>query len=392
LRVAVASPFVDRRHGTERALAELLDRLAGNFGCEVYLYAQRVEGLNVQRSGKFDAGNAGGVDWRRVPSLPGPHLLRFVWWYWINRCYRRWDRLIRGAQFDLVFSPGINCADADVILVHAVFHRLAELQRDSPHRGYRALHRSLYYRMLCHLERRIYSNPRIALCAVSRHTADQLARYFGRGDVTVIPNGVDSESFCPAALAPLREPARAKWRFAANEKVLLLIGNDWQNKGLQTLLEAMTLCQDLPLKLLVVGSDDPVPFLARAHQLNLVDRVVFAAPSDEVRAFYAAADIFVAPSLEDSFNLPALEAMACGLPVILSLNAGMSEWVHAGEDAILLKDPQDARELADAIRSLVNDPRRASRIGQNAVRAASALTWDRHAEAVFELLSRLKKS
>ena len=47
LRLAVVSPFVDRRHGTERALAELLERLAGDYGCEIHLYAQRVEDLHI---------------------------------------------------------------------------------------------------------------------------------------------------------------------------------------------------------------------------------------------------------------------------------------------------------------------------------------------------------
>src|ERR1700721_3105912 len=60
LRLAVVSPFVDRRHGTERALAELLERLARNYGCEIHLFAERVEDLAVTGSRAGAAGGSGG--------------------------------------------------------------------------------------------------------------------------------------------------------------------------------------------------------------------------------------------------------------------------------------------------------------------------------------------
>ena len=83
--------------------------------------------------------------------------------------------------------------------------------------------------------------------------------------------------------------------------------------------------------------------------------------------------------------------MASGLPVIVSPEAGISEWITPGEDAIQLKDPKDPRELAYAIRGMLAHPERTRQLGDQAVRTAATLTWDRHAEAVFQLLSRLKK-
>jgi UDP-glucose:(heptosyl)LPS alpha-1,3-glucosyltransferase len=387
LRIAVASPFVDRRHGTERALAELLTRLAKSYGHEVHLYAQRVEELEVSRGAVPGLGD-GAIFWRRVPSVPGPHLIQFVCWFYLNRLCRAWDGVIHGARFDAVFSPGINCSDADVILVHAVFHRLAQLQRASPARGLRALHQRLYYRFVCRLERRIYTNPGVALAAVSRHTAEQLHRYFGRNDVAVVPNGVDTGFFCPEEVQAMREAARQRRGFRPEEKVLLLIGNDWRNKGLPALLEAMSLCKDLPLRGLVVGQENPADFLEQARKWNVEDRVQFAASEPDVRRFYAAADVLAAPSLEDSFNLPALEAMSCGLPVIVSVNAGISEWIRHGENGLLLQDPQDPRELAETVRALVTSPERMKSLGERAVQTAAGLSWDRHAEEIERLISR----
>lgn len=385
MRIAVASPFVDCRHGTERALAELLTRLADGGQHEVHLYSRWVKDVEVFRATKT-RDRRRGICWHRVPALPGPHLLQFLFWFLLNRLCRTWDRVIHGLRFDVVFSPGINCADANAILVHAVFHRLAELQRHATAPGLRGLHQRLYYRLVCTLERRIYTNRRITLAAVSRHTAAQLSQYFGRNDVTVIPNGVDSQYFSSAQLAVLRDSARMRWGFRREENVLLLIGNDWRNKGLPFLLEAASLCGDLPLRLLIAGQEDTAPFLAVARQQGIEERVTFVAPESDVRHFYAAADVLVSPSLEDSFNLPALEAMSCGLPVIVSRDAGISEWVVNGKNGIVLQSAQDSRELAEAIRGLITAPERMRSLGENAVRAAAELSWERHAAAVAELL------
>src|SRR5277367_1393473 len=84
LRLAVVSPFVDRRHGSERALAEVLERLARDYPCEVHLFAQRVEDLAVASADERGSGS-GRVIWHRVAPRGGPHLLQFIRWYFSNR-------------------------------------------------------------------------------------------------------------------------------------------------------------------------------------------------------------------------------------------------------------------------------------------------------------------
>lgn len=386
LRIAVISPFVDRRHGTERAVCELIERLAGDYHDQVDLYAQRVADLQIDQGRDTLAATSWGIRWQPVAAVPGPLLLQFPGWLYRNRRARRQHALATGDYPDVVFSPGINALDADVILVHAVFHRLAELQAARDVSGPRGAHRKLYYSLLCRLERRIYRDPRVSLAAVSKHTAEQLARFFGRRDIAVIPNGVDTGHFSPATIVPLREAARQRWQCASQEIVLLLIGNDWRNKGLSALLEAMALCQDLPVRLLVVGQDERAPFLREAETRGVRERVEFLAPMEDVRSFYAAADVLLAPSLEDSFNLPALEAMACGLPVVVSPQAGISEWLVHGEDSWLLKNPQDAAELADAILSLAGNAGSRRRLAENAVATARKFSWDEHAAKLRGLM------
>ena len=138
--------------------------------------------------------------------------------------------------------------------------------------------------------------------------------------------------------------------------------------------------------MLVVGCDDQAPFRAQASTLGLRGALDFCRPTGDVRNFYAAADVLVAPSLEDAFNLPVLEAMACGLPSIVSRNAGVSEWLTHGFDSLLLKDPGDAGELSEAIRAMANGPQLRRTLAENAVLTARKLTWDEHAEQLRMLL------
>src|SRR5215467_11977036 len=90
LRLAVVSPFVDRRHGTERAVAELLERLARDYHCEIHLYSQRVEDLAFNKSFS-PSSQEGGIVWHKVPAIPGPHLLQFLAWILLNMVSRRRD-------------------------------------------------------------------------------------------------------------------------------------------------------------------------------------------------------------------------------------------------------------------------------------------------------------
>jgi UDP-glucose:(heptosyl)LPS alpha-1,3-glucosyltransferase len=114
--------------------------------------------------------------------------------------------------------------------------------------------------------------------------------------------------------------------------------------------------------------------------------VFFLPPRADVQFYYAAADAYVGPSIEDAFALPPAEAMACGLPVIVSRQAGVSEWVTPGVDGLILEDPKDADELSKLIRSLVNDPLLCLRLGENAATTARQYTWARNAAAIKSFL------
>jgi len=365
---------------------EQVVRLARDPDWALHLYAQQVEDLKTVR---FTEGareqQAGAIYWHRVSAIRGPHLLQFGWWYFANRFARRRDTRSGRLRFDLVYSPGINCSDADAICVHACFSALEEHLRSAPTAGAaglgsfaRRLHRRLYYGLLASLERRIYTRRRTALAAVSHRTARELERRFQRGDVHIIPNAVDPGAFHPAERIARRPAGREKMGYGETDFVLLLIGNDWRMKGLPALLEAAARCRELPLRLLVAGEDDPRPYVRWACELGIGERVRFVAPSADTLDFYAAADAYVAPSLEDSFNLPVLEAMACGLPVVVSTRAGVSEWIQDGVNGVSLQTPDDPGEISAMLKKLAENPAWRSCLGEHAASTAKMLSWERN--------------
>lgn len=398
MRLAVVTPFADKQHGTERVLAELLERLAGNHGVEIHLYAQRVSDLLFSSSAESspETSQAWKIIWHRVSSIPGPHLFQFVWWYFANRFARRRDAKLRELVPDLIYSPGINASDVEAITVHIVFHAFYErvsqklrLRGNSPVHWPRIIHRILYYRLIMSLERRIYSNPKIALSAVSQMVARQLEQLFGRKDVLVIRNAVDARQFNAAARLARRDAVRTQFGIAAGEFVFLLIGNDWKKKGLDALLEAFALCRELPVRLLVVGKDSPADYQKRCEELQLRPRVNFLAPSPDVMQFYAACDAYAGPSLEDAYGLPILESMACGLPVIASAAAGVSEIISDGENGLVLSNPRDVKELARLMRKICSSRELGRALGAAAEKTAAQESWETHAARSYEYFSQI---
>jgi len=184
-----------------------------------------------------------------------------------------------------------------------------------------------------------------------------------------------------------RHESREFFHFREQEFVILLIGNDWKNKGLEVLLQALAMLKHLPVYGLIVGSDDAYAYRNVIEQFGLQQRIRFEEPSRDVMRFYAAADLYAGPSLEDAFNLPIVEAMACGLPVIASIHAGASENIQDGESGFLLHDPGDPSELAQLVSRLVGDLTLRTHVGAAAGRSVKQYCdWDSNVSKTLDSL------
>ncbi len=382
--IAVVTPFLDKRHGTERCVVEQVERLARQY--EVHVYSNRVEDIDLSH-----------IVWHRVPALPGPHLPAYCWWVLANHLWRWWDARFRNLAPAVVYSPGINCFDADVISVHIVFAEFLcqtkhALQfRANPVKTWpRLMHRRIYYRLVIGLECLVYGRGRALLTPVAAKVARDLERY-GRvaRDLPVVLHGIDVHRFNAEARTQLHDSARRSLGMRDEEFCLLLVGNDWKKKGLDCLLEALGKLSNPSIRLLVVGMDIMEPYHAAIDRLHLNDRLMLLPPRPDVEFYYAAADLYVGPSLEDAFGLPPLEAMACGVPSIVSSQAGVSEVITHGVDGFILDDPRGSARLADLISLLHGDPALRQRIGERAAHTARQYAWDRNAEQLSELFKQV---
>jgi glycosyltransferase involved in cell wall biosynthesis len=383
-RIAVLSPFLDKQHGTERCVVEQVERLARQY--EVHVYSNRVEDLDLSQ-----------IVWHRVPALPGPHLFAYCWWLLANRLARWWGRALGGLRFALTYSPGINCFDADVISVHVVFAEFHRKVRNAlkfsanPVRsGPLLLHRRIYYQLVIALERVVYGGKRSLLTVVSAKVARDLRR-FGRAEsqLPVIYHGVDTQRFDVEVRRKLRASARRSLGLDEGVLCLLLVGNDWKNKGLPCVLDALGKLKSDSVRLLVVGHDIVEPYRSILDRLQLNDRVTFLPLRSDVEFYYAAADLYVGPSLEDAFGMPPLEAMACGVPCIVSSQMGVSEVVTDGVEGFILGDPRDSDKLSELIGLLHRDEALRQKMGDAAVKTAEQYTWDHNAEQLNQLFQEV---
>jgi D-inositol-3-phosphate glycosyltransferase len=215
------------------------------------------------------------------------------------------------------------------------------------------------------------------------------------GRVAVIPCGVDVDLFRPRAAAP----ARARLGLDA-EHVLLFVGRLTPIKGLETLLRALAVLRSdglatARLSLLVVGGtkgdEAGSGHLRRlAAELGVAKWVDFRGPQpqDVLPDYYAAADLCLMPSRYESFGMVALEAMACGVPVVASRAGGLAVTVQDGATGRLVPEG-DVAALAWAVAGLLADGPGRRALGVRAVEWARRFAWPTVGRSVAELYTEL---
>lgn len=175
-----------------------------------------------------------------------------------------------------------------------------------------------------------------------------------------------------------RSVARQTLGLPSQGLLVLFVANDFTRKGLDALLQAMTrLPSDVSLA--VVGNPKPIPrYRERAGQLGLQERVHFLGSLNDLTPAYIAADCLAHPTLEDSFAMVVLEAMAHGLPVVVSgpAHCGISKQLRSGVEALLLDDPRDAARLAEQLVTVLQQPALAQQLRQQALVFAQGHSWE----------------
>jgi glycosyltransferase involved in cell wall biosynthesis len=225
------------------------------------------------------------------------------------------------------------------------------------------------------------------LIAVSKSTATDIEERLriNRERIDVVPNGVLPPP--PAPDAQAIEEVRRRHGLDGRQ-VVLAASAKRPHKNLLRLLEAVALLDDRPVLVLPgYPTEHEQELRERATALGLdADTRFLGWLGDEgMEALYAVADAFVMPSLYEGFGLPVLEAMIRGVPVACSDRSSLPE---VAGDAALLFDPEHVGQIADALRTLLQDGPVAGRLREAGKRRASEFSWQRTARQTVESYQR----
>jgi D-inositol-3-phosphate glycosyltransferase len=238
------------------------------------------------------------------------------------------------------------------------------------------------------------------LLAATPYEARQLTELYGAQPtkVRVVPHGVDHSRFHPGDRAAARAALGVSRRHA-----LAFVGRMQPLKGPDVAVRTLALLRrqrpDLDVELLVVGGPsgngvgEPQRSAALAREEGVADRVRFlpAQPHDQLATVYHAADLLLVPSRSESFGLVALEAQACGTPVVAARVGGLSHAVGDGTTGLLLSG-HDPAHWAAAVAELLSSPRRLAAMGTAAARFAGAHGWDLAATRLLDVYGQLLQS
>jgi glycosyltransferase involved in cell wall biosynthesis len=371
LRIGLVAHDVHDHGGMERAFAELVRRAHDRYEF-VVISAELATDLQPL------------VEWRRVRVPRRPVPLRFTLFFVLAGI-----RLAR-ARVDVVHTLGAlvpNRADiATVQFCHAGFRERRLSKTDPGKPLLRRLNTRIARALGFAVERWFYGTGRAgALAPVSEGVASELRRHYPGVPIAVTPNGVDVHRY--RADVKARRVLRTEEGAGPRDVIALFVGGDWDHKGLAIAIEgaagAASRTADA-LRLWVVGRGDQDRFGSLATQFGIGDAVRFFGVRSDTERFYQAADIFVLPTLYETFSIATYEAAASGLPVIATPVSGIAEVVR--DDAGFLVD-RDPDQVADALYRLISQPPLRRSMGEAGQRRAQMFTWDRSVDSVLALYS-----
>lgn len=207
--------------------------------------------------------------------------------------------------------------------------------------------------------------------ACSKAVKEEIRRFYGKNKIAVIYNGVDTKKFMPKD----KEQARRKFNLPSSKCYALWVGRDPVGKGLPTVLRTL---KDYPeIHLLIVGTKifpnaKNVTCLGRASLSCLVDA-------------YNASDFLFFPTLYEGFPLVPMEAMACGLPILVSKASNMGEIITSGKHGFVVENG----DYRDKVELLLADEELRRKMSANCRDLALQYSWAKQAEKYLELYRSL---
>lgn len=369
-KIAVVVPAYCSIGGGERFASEITARLARNPDFEMHVLANSWEA------------NSDRIHFHWVPVIRFPRFLRPLVFAWF---VRRTTKLI---GFDLIHTHHW-IFEADIYSLHGTPH--AYWRREVKRRGPR-----LFDRAIMAIERIAMRGGRQSyFLSVSSIAMEAFREAYPvlPGQWQVVHPGVEVARFASPDRMVCREKIRQRYGIGADGLLLLFVGMNFKLKGLDAAISALATARaanpEANIRLLVVGRGNESSYRKVAQKHGVGDAVIFAGTQHAgLEEYYRAADVFLLLSAFDTFGMVVLEAMAAGLPVIVSPNVGAKDLVQEGANGFVLPFPSDIESAADRITRLVDASIR-SRMGEAASQTAAKHDWAQLAQEMERLYIKI---
>lgn len=372
-KVAVVIPKYGLVGGGERFASEITGRIAADGAFEVHVFANKwVEGKAP-------------ITFHKVPIVRFPRFLRPLSFAMYA------GRLIDKGGFDIVHSHE-RLLSADIFSLHCVPHAgwIRDVRRKRP---------SAFDLAMISVEKRMLASGSSSwFLPVSSLAIEAFRREYGALPGTWQPMhpGVDVERFSRPLRSACRAEIRERHGIGPSDFLILFVGMNFEVKGLDTVIRALASARAASpkanVRLLVVGRGDEEKYNKMAAKFGVEGAVTFAGVRSEgLERYYRASDLFAMPSKYDTFGMVVLEAMASGIPVLISDNVGAKDLVEDGVNGFVLANGDGPEAAAARITALLDEKRRSS-MGEAAQRTAFRNDWAELAENMkalyWEVLSR----
>ncbi len=355
-KIAVVIPQYGRIGGAENVAFQLCERLAEIPEFDIHVFARKQDASPSR------------ITFHRIPMIHFPRWLQPISFAAFAK------RKMATLSFDIVHSHE-RIFDMDIMTFHGIPH-------DVWIRNMRKKSLSGFDQATCWVEQKGILNPSLKMILpVSTLVKNELLAIYPipENRISVMHPGVDIARFSRPDAEFHRQRIRTRYGMAASDIVMLFVGMNFEIKRLDLVIRGIagvSAAKRSNIKLLILGKGSPAPYQKMASELGVGDRIIFAGVVNDIESWYSAGDMFVMPSVMDTFGLVVLEAMASRLPVIISPTVGAADLVTHGVNGIVLPDHPSASDMTTAINCLLAINTRRN-MGENAHKTALDHDWNR---------------
>ena len=243
-----------------------------------------------------------------------------------------------------------------------------------------------YHWLILLIERAILRGNRFSLIiAISNMVKYNIVQHYGVSPekIEVIYNGVDLDRFNPDNREKYRREIRVRFGMTEKDFVILFVGSGFERKGVKYLLRAVESIPE-PVTVMIVGRG-----AVKGETMPKRQKIIFCGPQKDIERYYAAADIFVFPTMYEPFGNVHLEALASGLPVITTKYSGAAEIIADGEQGFVIDRPEDIASLSEKVNYFLQHRDRLASMSRKARKLAEEFSNDKHIGKVLELYENI---